>query len=257
MHPDGKRQCLDHLGHTIQTLKKIENDLLKASDDELSSTKIVQVLWRGHDTATFTKEAFVDAFKRWRQGNPKIRQVEMQDNYKLDAEKYLSPIRMCFVRFSTDEDVAFALGMKRLGQIRVDSPGGDFISVEFVLPVHSQPMHATLRRVGGLIKRLHDIDLELKQIGATRESGVVPTLSPKFVDKALFVSILEKSKKARVAGFSLDHHSFAPLISMKPVDTALLNAQIKKLYGEECDIIIELREHQLNGLDFNFKHPSF
>jgi hypothetical protein len=118
-------------------------------------------------------------------------------------------------------------------------------------------MHATLRRVGGLIKRLNDIDLELKQIGATREGGsVVPTLSRKFVDKASYASYLEKAKKARAAGFSLDHHSYAPLISMKPVDTALLNAQIKKLYGEECDIIIELREHQLNGLDFDFKHPS-
>jgi hypothetical protein len=258
MHPDGKRKCLDHLGHTIQTLKKIENDLLKASDDELSSTKILQVLWRGHDTVTFTKKGFVDAFQRvWRQGNPEIQSVEMQDNYKLDAEKHLSPIRMCFVRFSTEEHACNALGMKTL-QIKADSPGGGVcMNVEFILPVHSQSRHTLLRRVGGLIKRLHDIDLELKQIGATREGGVVPTLSPKFVDKAWFVSTLEKSKKARAAGFSLDHHSYAPLISMKPVDTALLNAQIKKLYGEECDIIIELREHQLNGLDFNFKHPSF
>jgi hypothetical protein len=259
MHPDGKRKCLDHLGHTIQTLKKIENDLLKASDDELSSTKIVQVLWRGYDTVTFTKEVFVDAFQRvWRRGNPEIQSVEMQDNYKLDAEKHLSPIRMCFVRFSTEEDTRNALGMKTL-QIKADSPGGGVcMNIEFILPVDSQSRHTILRRVGGLIKRLNDIDLELKQIGATREGGsVVPTLSSKFVDKASYASYLEKSKKARAAGFSLDHHSFAPLIMSKPVDTALLNAQIKKLYCEECDIIIELREHQLNGLDFDFKHPSF
>jgi hypothetical protein len=256
MHPDGKRKCLDHLGHTIQTLKKIESDLLKASDDELSSTKIVQVLWRGYHTATFTKEAFVDAFKRWRQGNPKIQSVEMQDNYKLDAEKYLSPIRMCFVRFSTKEDVAFALGMKRLGQIRFDSPGGDTcISVEFVSPVHSQSRHAMLRRVGGLIKRLNEIDHELQQIGAMRVGAGMPTLSPKVFDKTCGVSHLEKCKKVRAAGFSLDLHSHASLF-MKPVDTALLTAEIKKLYNEECDILIELREHQLNGLDFDFKHPS-
>jgi hypothetical protein len=258
MHPDGKRKCLDHLGHTIKTLKKIENDLLKASDDELSSTKILQVLWTGARDVTFTKEVFDSAFGRaWREGNPQIDSVEMQDNYELDTQKQLTPIRMCFIRFSTEEDAYSALGYGRV-QVNVRASNKELhcVKVKFISPVTPQPMHATLRRVGGLIKRLNDIDLELKQIGATRD-GVVPTLSPKFVDKAYFVSTLERSKKARAAGFSLDHHSYAPLISMKPVDTALLNAQIKKLYGEECDIIIELREHQLNGLDFDFKHPSF
>jgi hypothetical protein len=183
--------------------------------------------------------------------------VEMQDNYELDTQKQLTPIRMCFIRFSTEEDAYSALGY---GQVQVNVRASNkelhCVKVKFISPVTPQPMHATLRRVGGLIKRLNDIDLELKQIGATRGDGMVPTLSKKFVDKADFVSALEKAKKARASGFSLDHHASAPLMFKKPVDTALLNAKIKKLFNEECDIVIELREHQLNGLDFNIKHPS-
>jgi hypothetical protein len=259
MHPDGKRKCLDHLGHTIKTLKKIENDLLKASNDEISSAKMVQVLWTGARDVTFTKELFVSAFAHvWRKESPKIDSVEMQDNYELDTQKQLTPIRMCFIRFSTEEDAYSALGYERLqvNKVRSSNDGLHCMNIKFISPVTPQPMHATLRRVGGLIKRLNDIDLELKQIGATREGGCVPTLSKAFVDKAWFVSALEKAKKARAPGISLDHHSYAPLMLMKPVDTALLNAKIKKLYDEECDIVIELREHQLKGLDFNFKHPS-
>jgi hypothetical protein len=255
MPPEVKRKCLVRLEHTIETLKKIEKDLKKASDDEISSAKMLQVLWSGPSDVTLTKEVFDSAFGRvraWGQGNPQIDSVEMQDNYQLDSQKQLTPIRMCFIRFSTEEDACNALGYERL-TVMVRSQG---IDVKFISPVTPQPMHATLRRVGGLIKRLNDIDLELKQIGATRGDGMVPTLSKKFVDKADFVSALEKAKKARASGFSLDHHASAPLMFKKPVDTALLNAKIKKLFNEECDIVIELREHQLNGLDFNIKHPS-
>ena len=58
------------------------------------------------------------------------------------------------------------------------------------------------------------------------------------------------------SGLSLDHHTYARLVGMRPVDTAVVNARIKALYDEECGILIQLRELQMSGVEFEFHRTS-
>ena len=59
-------------------------------------------------------------------------------------------------------------------------------------------------------------------------------------------------KRAREHGQSIDRHVYGALKGRKPVDMAKLQAKIKKLYDEECDCLITLREFQVNGVEFDF-----
>ena len=65
------------------------------------------------------------------------------------------------------------------------------------------------------------------------------------------------SGKARVRptpppGGALDHHVFAALRNYTPINAATLQARITALYNEQCDALIQLRKHQLAGLEFIF-----
>jgi hypothetical protein len=128
------------------------------------------------------------------------------------------------------------------------------IGVQFIQPPQSQAMHKTLRVIGNSLFRLGEIDNELKKIGAVRAHGGMPELGLEFVDKAWYFTKLQEYKRLRAAGVSLDLHAHGPLAGIRPVDSESLKLSIKQLYDEECDTLILLREHQLNGTDFNFKH---
>ena len=58
-------------------------------------------------------------------------------------------------------------------------------------------------------------------------------------------------KRTRAAGESLDHHALGALLR-QPVAAEGVTARFKALYDEKCDILIELRGHQLDGLAFVF-----
>ena len=72
------------------------------------------------------------------------------------------------------------------------------------------------------------------------------------LDKSWFAMNMPEWKRLRASGQSLDHHAYAPLKTRKPVDMAKLQEQIKVLYDEECDELIQLREFQMNGVVFEF-----
>jgi hypothetical protein len=257
MTPELKRRCLDRLVHSLETMRSVESELQRASkeNEAAAAAKLVQVMWKGKSSLTFTKEDFAGAFEHVCRGSaiPRIYSVEMQDNFELDSEKHLKPIRMCFIKFLTPEDARRALAHKELTVI---ISTGSSVQVKFITPLQRQSTHAAFRHVWGLIERLNNVDLELKQLGAMRPNLGTPVLSPLLVDKAWYETMLEKMKRERASGRSLELHCHGTLASLKPVDIASLNAQIKTLYDEECDILLELRERQLHGMKFNFKHPS-
>lgn len=257
---DGKRKCIDSLEQTIETLCKIKKDLSSA-DKQMPDTNVVQLLWSGDDNKTFTKEEIVKGLELMysHQGSsalpvPLIIAVSMQDNYILDANRFLKPIRMCFIKFSTDEDVCIALGLKEMRY----TEGSQGFTAHFILPTQTSSTRDYYRSIGKLVTRLGEIDNELTKIGAVREYGTNPKLGSGFVDKSIVLDALVKMKAVLAIGYSLDHHMYALLASMRPVDTSAVNARLKTLYDEECNILIQLREFQLSGGDFEFKmHGAF
>ena len=261
MPQEGKRKCLDTLDETIQTLQRIKRDL-KEAHTKLPNANEVQVEFNAepYKTATFTKEEFVKSFElinARRRGPvipiPNIVNVRMEDNFQLDANKHLQPVRMCFVKFTTADEKDMVLGLRELQTTFQYNGEKRSSNIKLIEPTQTPEVHETLRCIGKLVTRLESINKELKHIGTTREYGTVPVLNREFCDQQTYREYLAKSKAQRSTGASLDHHSYAPLASMKPADTASLNARIKALYDEECDIVIQLREYQLNGIEFEFK----
>ena len=240
---EGKRKCLEDLDDTIQTLQKIKKDL-KEADDNSPDKNVLQVIWQCHVSLTFTKEEFEKSFinlnSRRRQPSycPCIKSVIMQDNFMLDHNKNLQPIRMCFVKFSTDEDACIALERKQIqvnGQYNTGSCG---VNIEFILPTQSLAVHKTFRIIGNSLARLEEIQKELRKIGAVRGSGGMPTPKSEFVDKAYYATELEKFKAIRAAGKSLEQHPHGLLSMAQPIDMGAFKMHIKTLYDEECDILI-------------------
>jgi hypothetical protein len=261
MPADGKRKCIDDLEHTIRTLQKIKNDL-KEAENSSPDKNLLQILWKGHSDCTFVVSDFEKAFSNFNDRSrqfvysPRIESIIMQDNFRLDGNKMLQPTRMCFIKFSTEEDACLALGLQEM-QVTVKGESCSFgVQVQFIQPTYSLAMHKTFRIIGNSLCRLEEIDRELKKIGAVRRQGGVPEMGPELVDKTCYLAKLQECKRLRVAGVSLDLHSHVLLVGRKPVDSEAFRQLIKQLCDEECDILIQLREYQLNGVDFNFKHPA-
>jgi hypothetical protein len=121
-------------------------------------------------------------------------------------------------------------------------------------PARTGPMRATYRMIGGLVQRLREIQSELKRMPIiTREYNGRPTLSQKYLDRSFFAELVSNSKRARAAGKMLDHHAFVPLKYYKMADTKKLQSRMDALYNEECDVLIRLRELQLDGIEFDFQ----
>jgi hypothetical protein len=114
-------------------------------------------------------------------------------------------------------------------------------------------MRATYRTIGGLVQRLRDIEAELKKMGAIREYNSRPTPAKNCLDRSFFAKGVPEWKRARAAGTMLDHHSFATLKHYKMVDMQKLQSCMDALYNEECDVLIRLREYQLDGIEFEFQ----
>jgi hypothetical protein len=261
-----KRKCLDELEQTIQTLQKIKRNLGEGGDAESQSSdkkNVVQVLWKSEKSRSFTKQDVINSFQGYGHRPvshkvPEIISVEFQDNFTLDSKKYLQPLRMCFIKFSTKEEASYALGLNDLIiYVKIDSSSSSTsFPVQFIQPTQTPATHSTLRCIGTLITRLGEIEKEFKNIGAERRIMCgIPTLKPEFMDKAVYMAKLSAFKATRSSGALLDHNAHGLLISRKPVDTEALQALIQPLYNEECDILIQLRECQISGeVDFEFDH---
>jgi hypothetical protein len=260
MPQEGKRKCLDTLE---ETMRKIKKDLTVA-EHYMPDTNEVQIILKSGKSkiADFTKEEIMAEFHAENHRNrgtsciipiPSILTVTLEDNFQPDANGYFRPIRMCFVRFSCEEEVRMVLGFEVMhishGITNSVSVGHH---IQFIQPLQIPEVRKMFRNIGNLLTRLDTINQELKNIGAIRGQGI-PKLGPEFCDRQTYREYLERLKAQRTTGASLDHHSYAPLASMRPVDTTSLNASIKALYDEECDILIQLREFQLSGVEFEFE----
>ena len=268
LSPENKRQCLDNLKQTIETLIKLEKDLKRTEASK--STIVVQVLIDGSGGRVVSKDDFRKSFDRLNEqrlndqrrsshtsqtlaSNVEITAVDIEENFKLDDKMCVNtkPMMEYFIHFESEEQARLVLEMKSM-QFYLASPTGLVTSAQFVKPTQPYEIRKTLRTIGNLLIRLDKIQDEFKKIGAVHRGPGKPTLSETFLDKSWFIRELERAKAIRAGGKSLDHNLYGPLRGCQPVDSSAVQAQITALYDEECDILIKLREFQLNGVDFNF-----
>lgn len=263
LSPEGRRACREHLDQTAKTLQKIQRELEEADKADLDpDARVVQVLgvggrvvWSSDFRRSFESlpaKHIIDhsneSFLKW---IPAPFELETEYNYALDKNLKLKPAEeQHFITFNNVKDARHALGLKdcvlTLKEIKM-------IPVTFVKPAQNSATRETFRKIGGLVDRVKEIEKELKTLGAVRDHGYGrPMPSPTYLDKAYFVEMLPQWKRARSAGQALDHNACGVLKCRRPVDTKSLQARLDALYNEECDALIQLREYQTIGIEFDF-----
>lgn len=259
--PEARKEVRKRLDQTVESLLKMQRDL-KHIDGGGVDARTVQVV--GLPSGWGVKASdFEDSFAKIH-GNvrrherdqvviPAKLKLNMERNYILDVTgKVLGAVEECYLTFRNEEDACYALG---LGDFTLSFREGNFtrgLSVKFAKPAQSSAKRAMFRKIGKLVERVQAIREELKSMGAVWEGGGYKPDPNKYLDKSWFMTSLVGMKRAREAGQSLDHHAYGGLKHRKPLDVATFQAQVKKLYDEECDCLITLREFQVNGVEFDF-----
>jgi len=251
MDPEARRECQDRLDMTVKTLLKIQKDLVDAdkADPDAKVVLVVGACLGVEATADNFKQSFVSA--RIPGLDPAGIELAVEKNYMLDGSgKVLSGVvNEWYIRFGSEKEARNVLGLQRF----VLSGGGNVGRiVTFAKPVRSSAIRATFRNIGTLVERIRGIEKELLDMGAVYGSGGYKPDPNKYIDKVWFTQSMTHVKRTRDAGQSLDHQAYAPLKYRKFVDTAVFMARAKKLYDEECDCLITLREFQINGVEFDF-----
>ncbi len=252
MSPEEKRKCLDTLQERIETMMKIQKDLLHADKPVRPDQHVVQAVWKGWPGLFMTEDGLYRAFElKCRGGSrlPKITSVSMQDNYIIDpATKQLQPQRMCFIQFKTAEDARMVLDFGRLDVM----DGRTGVAVEFVSPVDNRAKRDNLLRVGNLVAGVREINEKLTKMGASYHNGHLPEPPGELQSNTYYAELLTKAKGIRKDGKQLDYHTALSLFHHRPADTNALKTSMTALFNEKCDLVIQLREFQLSGLDFVF-----
>ena len=267
MSPEARRECQDRLDRTVRTLVKIQKDLRQADMGEVDGSLVVKVLGihtsSGYDVKASHfgysfSQAALEAKSRVRSAREREEFIAFipdglvltkEHNYTVkDGLVIPGAMDEWYITFSREEDARYAIGMKELS-LQCE---GRSSSVKFVKPEQDAGTRATFRKIAPLVERVRAIEMELKLLGAVWEGDGYKPDDKKYMDKSWFVTSIAGMKRAREYGQSIDRHAYAALKGRKPVDMAKLQAQIKKLYNEECDCLITLREFQVNGVEFDF-----
>ena len=258
LSPEARKACQARLDATVDCLLKIQRNLKQEVREWNVDARTVRVLGlyagmgvKASDFGVSFSKAAGNLRKHERDQAfiPDGLALTMEHNYIMDGTgKVLGAAEDWYITFAREEDACYALG---LGNFMLYWAGTGR-EVKFAKPAQSSATRATFRKIGPLVERVKAIENELQVIGVSRESGMPKPDNQKYMDKSCFATSITGMKRAREAGQSLDHHAYYPLKHRKPVDMAKLQAQIKKLYDEECDCLITLREFQVNGVEFDF-----
>lgn len=245
----GGKACVDELDETIESLKTIKKNLLpnKNAVVQISNTGVLYNL-----SAAYFQVALDNAFKT-APVMPRVVSFFIEDNFKImnggTPNQSFEYVKEAFLELETDEQAAMILGMRTLNVTA--NFGQGFLTFQF-FPV-SQPadIRQKFRTIANGITRLKEIKTEYDRIGIKQGASGPPELSDIYLDKSAYSSLIEEIKKRRICG-SYSYHDRAILLSKKPVDTAPLNARIAKLYDEEVATLIQLRQFQIEGIEFDF-----
>jgi hypothetical protein len=247
LSPEGKRECKEMVEKTLETLSKIKKSLEDA-DPDVKTLQLAGYQCGPMNPEDISRQIMANLkMRRTRNHDDKdeivIEKISTEENFVHDESFKLRRINECFIRFNTAYSADYVLGLQIpffSGRITLSKPN------------QTAATRATYRKIGNLVTRIKEIEDELNKLGAVRECNSRPNPPQHFVDRSAFVELLPKWKRAREAGTIFDHHTYAPLKHYKMVDRQSLQARMDTLYNEECDTLIQLREFQLGGVEFDF-----
>jgi hypothetical protein len=254
--PEARQEVHERLDKTVKTLLKIQRDLKQVARGDGVDARTVQVVGLASGSQV-TAHDFGRSFSSPPRGKtafiPDGLALNTENNYMMDGTcKVLGSVQEWYIVFGHKEDARYALQLGEFHLQFVCDGVRQTRAVKFIKPAQTSTTRATFRKIGPLVERVRAIGEELKNMGAVQDGDGYKPDPNKFIDKSWFVTSLAGMKRAREAGQSIDRHAYGPLKGRKPVDTAKFQAQVKKLYDEECDCLITLREFQMNGMDFDF-----
>ena len=238
----------------MKSLEKIRVGLVEAqkkkAEPDVNVVQVNGLQTRDYVTRIDFERAFHEIYSKL---PPPGLSLTMENNYKIDAKKQLCQVKECFLKFQSGDYATYALGLQTC---KISATNGRIIDgfhVTFTQPTQDFATRETLRKIGTLVDRLKEIEREMQSIGAVRD-GASWKPSNKFIDKTYFLrdECLPAFKRIRATGLPLDYQAHALLLLKKPVDMARLQERIQALSNEECDALIQLREFQLHGWDFEF-----
>lgn len=255
LSPEGKKQCQARLEETVNTLLKIQKDLANADPDD----RTVCVIGL-HAVFGVKASDFINSFSKFPGDSGRNTgarylitgglALTMEKNFTVDQSSLAlsGETDEWFLTFERVDDACYALG---LGDFMLCF-GGTGRYVKFSKPLQRSATRVMFRQIGALVGRVRVIREKYILMGVRLDTGLPMVDDHKYWDKACSVKMLAGMKRKRETGQSLDRNDYGPLKSLKPVDMAKLQAQIKTLYDEECDCLISLREFQSNGAEFEF-----
>jgi hypothetical protein len=254
--PEEKKKCMDALKETIDSLKKVQTNLDEGTVDG-RLLKVVMMYDSGGQTMlrNLSREHVCNSLfqNRILVVPPEDIKVIHEDCYQINPNKQVVQWPECFVKFKTNEQACTVSGAEHVTLII----GRCHLNVRFVWPT-GDVMREKLQTIGESIKRIQQIEKEFSELGASRQppsGNVCPVLPENFIDKAVYTDALKEIKRKRAEGKDHDHHTVA-MIFMKPTDAVSRNAKIKALFNEEMDLVLKLKEFQLEGIDFEFQIPG-
>ena len=252
--PKDQRECLTRLETTMKSLENIRAGLVNAQkrnvDPDVNVVQVNGLQTRDYVTGLDFQQAFQEIYTKL---PPPGLSLTMENNYKIDAKKQLCQVKECFLKFQSEEYATYVLGLQTCKISATNGRIVDGFHVTFTQPTQEFATRETLRKIGTLVDRLKEIEREMLSIGAVRE-GASWKPSDKLIDKSFFSRNegLPAFKRARAAGLTLDYQAHAHLLFKRPVDMPRLMERIHALSNEECNALIQLRDFQLNGWDFEF-----
>jgi hypothetical protein len=182
--------------------------------------------------------------------------VATEHNYTPDANGHLKPVTEYFLHFNTHQDVCYVLAFKTIkAPFSWATGNASHYEIELTKPARDAATRALWRSIGEHIERVKAIDAEFLKMNVDRDNvNGFPQPPKNVLDRSFFLDPknLPQWESTRAAGGVLGHHAFAYLRSYTPINAATLQARITALYNEQCDALIQLRKHQLAGLEFLF-----
>lgn len=259
LSPDSRLKRREQLEKEFETLRE-KRKAMNEIDYSDPMTRTVLVVGLGRVMPQHAD--FVASFENLRSRRGRFEGVGMpafsgfevlhEKNYKFQDGKW-KEVEECFLRMRGAKETRFLVDLGRLDMNVREATGGFGFTVRFVPATQDDETRAKFRTVGGLAERLHAVSKDLNDIGIVRTNwNGLPTLSEKYIDKAVFDEYMVDWKRQRDAGDPLCCHSWAILQSKVPVVMKALNERMLNLYKEECYILMQLRELQSNGFDFKF-----
>jgi hypothetical protein len=241
----------EFIERTVQTLHKFQRELDEADARTLQVIGLVQEEGKKKVTAEDIRYSLEYHSRRVRgeEWNGAVTRLTKETNCRVDEHfKLQPPVAESFVEFGTVSDAKSVLALRHLNlHVREN----DVVPVKFILPSQDPEQRATFRLIGQLVARLRDIEREYQRIGAVRVRPGLPVLASGLRDEKEVRVELEQMKQQRADGRSLDDTFYAALLHIQ-VKTDELNAKIRRLYDEECDIRIEICMYRLQGNRFLF-----